>query len=258
MTTRTPNDTYVRPAEYAGPVDVARDQRPLNPEELLKDRQALSDEASKYAISKMGPEEAPPLSVQTEQEIAERRAAELSPEAKELQRVSSSLRIMEDKQIDTLFSRQGLKDFSFSNFDISALSSVLVGRKPSDAEREKVRRKLIEQETMKSPKVFQLDPDITVPDDQIWQLQHIDGHFFWFIHNKTSQNAEPAAIVHFSPTSKGIEKTVKFADEADNRHVPVSAKELQKLIQLFNSYENVVAQDIYFKVAGKHHGTHPA
>jgi len=258
MTLRTPNDTYVRPAEYAGSVDGPREPRPINPEELLKDRQALSDEASKYAISSTGLVENPPLYVQTEREIAERKAAELSPETKELQRISSSLRIMEDKHIDTLFSRQGLKDFSLSDFDFTTMSSALLGRKPSDTEREKIRLKLIEQETMKSPRVFDLHPEITVPEDQVWQLQHVDGHFFWFIHDKTSPKTEPATIIHFTPTAKGVEKTVKFADEADNRHVPVSAKELQKLIQLFNSYENVVAQDIYFKVAGKHHSAYPA
>lgn len=252
MTMRTPNDTFVVPPEQGGGVDVPQNQeyRPLTPEELQKDRQALLEEASRYAISASGREGNTPIYDQTVQALEARRAAELSPEAKELQRISSSLKIMQDKHIDKLFSRQGLKDFSFS--DISIVPSALVGRKPTDSEREKVRQKLIDQETQKSPKVFELDPDTNVPEGQVWQLQHVDGHFFWFIYDQTSRQSEPATIVHFSPTAKGAEKTVKFSDETENHHVSVSQSELRKLIQLFNRYENVMAQEIYFKVMGQH------
>ncbi len=251
MTIQPQNQVFSVPS-YEGTTSVPSETpRQITPEDLRQDRQLLSEEASRLALSHVNSEASTPLFFETLKETEERKWAEMCPEAKELQRISGSLHIMQDKYIDAFSSKRGLMDFSFSEFP-TILSSILAGRTLSDSDREKVRLKLIEQETTKSAKVFENDPDVSVPDDQLWLLQHMDGHFFWFIYDKSSQATEPGTIVHFTPTPKGVEKTVKFADEEQNRHHAVGKGELEKLIQLFNSYENMATQDIYFKIAGWH------
>ncbi|MEO6109758.1 MAG: hypothetical protein ABIP50_01980 [Candidatus Saccharimonadales bacterium] len=250
------NSTYRYPAQntgdsFTGPVSQSSEQptprsSELTPDLLRSDREAHIAEATFLAMSAFEREGSTPLFHKTAELLGDRERMKLRPEVEEFRRIFQSLGIMQDKYMDETFDNPAL---------LVQLVNMFGKRRVSEVDREEFRKRLIDEETSLSPKIFAEVPENQKPKHHVWEMHHIDGHVFWTMYDP-SVSKEPLSTIHYTPTYDGATKTQSFLNDSRLIHEVVEDTELKTVVYYLSKLESLVANELYLKPQNGRRGRH--